>query len=83
MWHLIRVTLALFSNLDTLVLSKNRPILNTFKVVKLDCEYDIYLLIALSKYDSKVFLKIVQAALTYISWLYNFAFLSKDPKLCH
>ena len=59
MWHLIRVTLKLFSNLDTLVFSVNRPILNTLKVIKLDCEYDIYMLIA-SKYDDlKVVLKLV------------------------
>ena len=61
--------------------SVNRPILNTLKVIKLDCEYDIYKLIA-SKYDDlKVVLKLVQVTLTYISWLNNFAFLFKDPKL--
>ena len=74
-----------FSLLDTLVFSDNRPILNSFtlKVIKSDCEFDIYLLIA-SKYDDlKVFLKLVQVNLTYISWLDNFACLFKDPKLCH
>ena len=70
----------LFSNLDILVFSANRPF---FKYVKLVCEYDIYLLIA-SKYDDlKVVLKVVQVTLTYISWLNNFTFLFKDPKLCH